>query len=36
MLNNSIWLTNGTLTDTINPGKSGDGSKGNEGVLHVP
>ena len=32
----SILPINGTLTGTINPGKSGPGSNGKEGVFHIP
>ena len=34
-LNSSIWPLDGTLTGAINPGQSGPGSNGNEGVLDI-
>ena len=36
IVNDSIWLIDGTLIDTIAPGQSGPGSNSNEGLLHVP
>ena len=35
-LNSSTWPINGTLTSTTNPGQTGSGSNGNEGVLQIP
>ena len=35
-LNCSIWPIDGTLRGTSNPGQSGPGINGNEGVLHIP
>ena len=32
----SIWLIDGTLTDTTNPGQSGTGSNGNERIVDTP
>ena len=32
----SIWPIDKTLSDATGPGQSGPGSKGNEGVLHIP
>ena len=32
----SIWSIDRTLSDATTPGKSGPGSDGNEGVLHIP
>ena len=34
-LNSSIWPTDGNLTSITNPGQSGLGSNGNEGILHI-
>ena len=31
-----IWLIDGILTGSTNPGQSGPGSNGNEEVLHTP
>ena len=36
MLNRSIWLIDGTLTDITTPGQSEPGSNGNERVLNTP
>ena len=35
-LNITIWPIDGTLTSTTNPGQSGPGSNGNEGVFYIP
>ena len=36
MLNSSIWPIDKTISSTTNPGWSGPGSDGNEGVLLIP
>ena len=35
-LNNSVWLTDETLTDTVTSGQIRFGTSGNEEVLHIP
>ena len=36
MWNNFIWPKARTWSSATTPGKSGPGSDGNEGVLHIP